>query len=477
MSPARFPTRPLARRRLLACGVAVGSLMQGQAIAAEAADRTAARFEEPAGVEEIVVTARRREEKLQDVPVTVTAITEKALERQDLRTASDIERSIPALSLCCGRGQASNPFLRGVPGVVGYFAEVPVPLDGGGQFFDVGGVQVLKGPQGTLFGLSTNGGAMVIEPNAPGSSFGGRLSGVVGSRNRATLEGVVDAPISEALQLRLGVQLHKADGYVEDVSTGRNLGEESWWVGRATLAWRPTDDLTSTTIVDYWRSTGRPYPAIVRAVDPNGLFRRVFGAAAADAFLAQQQALGPYKVPGLFNADPKRDDRQLKFINRTTWEIGQDLTLKNVAGYTETTSFSAYDRAGTPFPLLSVNTAPTAKPEPVKQYSEELQLAGKALDQRLTFVLGTFNAWTEQDPTLGYNITLGALSGTRSATEARTNALYVEGEYDLASLIPGWSAPQEVIHPLCWSEDHLDGTRDGKEASQAGRDRREAAAS
>lgn len=438
MSPARLHRPASLSRRRLACSVAVGALAHTPALAADL--DIAPRIEEPTGVEEIVVTARRREENLQDVPVAVTAVTARALERQDLRTASDMERSIPALSLCCGRGQASSPFLRGVPGVIGYFAEVPAPLDGGGQFFDVSGVQVLKGPQGTLFGLSTNGGAVVIEPNASESAFGGRLSGVVGSRQRATLEGVVNVPLGETLSARVGVQLHKADGYVEDVRTGRDLGEDSWWVGRVSLAWRPTDEIASTTIVDYWRSTGRPYPAIVRAIDPNGLFRRVFGAAAADAFLAQQQALGPYKVPGLFTSDPERDDRQLKLINRTTWEITPDLTLKNVAGYTETTSFSAYDRAGTPYPLLAVNAAPTEKPNPVKQYSEELQLSGKAFDRKLTFVLGSFNLWSEQDPTLGYNITLGAPSGTRSATEARTNALYFEGEYDLSGLIPGLKA-------------------------------------
>lgn len=94
---------------------------------------------------EITVTARRRVERLSDVPISITAFSERDIRRQDVRTVSDLERSIPGLSVCCGRGQATSPFLRGVPGVLGYFSEVPVALDGRQNFFDMASVQALKG--------------------------------------------------------------------------------------------------------------------------------------------------------------------------------------------------------------------------------------------------------------------------------------------------------------------------------------------
>lgn len=434
LSPAS--ARALLRR--LACGAALGALVPTLAAAqnAPAAPETA----ESAVIEDVVVVARRREERAQSVPIPITTASSENLQRQDLRTIGDIERSVPGLSLCCGRGQASSPFMRGVPGVVGYFAGVPAPLDGGGQLFDISGVQVLKGPQGTLFGLSTNGGAILYEPVRPGDIPGGRLSVVAGSRDRLTVEGAADLPLSDQFSVRLSGQAHRADGYIEDVRSGLDLGQDKWFVGRASAIWRPSDRLENYTVVDYWRSTGRPYSAVVRAVNPTGYFRYVFGAAAADAFLAQQQALGSYKIPGLSTADPARDDRQLKVINETTFEIAPTLTLKNIAGYVESREFSRYDRAGMPFPLMSINVVPTEKPEPSRQYSEELQLTGSALDGRLDFVAGAFASGTDRDPTVAYNTVLGARSGTRSTTQARTQAIYAEGQYDLSGWLPGLSA-------------------------------------
>ncbi len=422
-------------RRALLASAALGAMTQTAPALAQTAHA-------PPGasvtIDEIVVTARRREENLQEVPIPITAVSEAALQRQDLKTAIDIERQTPGLSICCGRGFATSPYLRGVPGVVGYFAEVPAPLDGGGQYFDVRGVEVLKGPQGTLFGASTNGGAILFEPQTPQETFGGRVGLVAGSRNRATLEGVLNAPVTDSLAIRLSGQYHKADGYIEDTVSGVKLGGDDWYVARASVLWRPTDALSSTTIVDYYRNIGTPYPGVVRAIDPNGRYVRVAGAAAANAFLAQQLALGPYKLPGYSTPDARRDDRQLKVINRTEFDLNESLKLKNFAGYTEVTNFQYYERGGTPRPLLIIGVPPAARPDPTKQYSEELQLQGHT--DRLSYTLGSFNIMADQPATQGFTSNLGSVSGAINRTLSRTNALYGEAEYDLSDLAPGLKA-------------------------------------
>src|SRR5262245_36341960 len=88
-----------------------------------------------AGLEEITVTAQRREQDLQSVPLAITAVTGATLERMDVRNVSDLSHHVPGLTLCCQRGEVQYPFIRGVPGVKGYFAEVPTVLDGNAFYF------------------------------------------------------------------------------------------------------------------------------------------------------------------------------------------------------------------------------------------------------------------------------------------------------------------------------------------------------
>ena len=118
-----------------------------------------------AGLEEIVVTARRREEKLQSVPIAITAFAPKDLEEKHIESASDLQHYVPALATSQEtrdeqvfylRGQGPNGGQGGSPGVVTYFAEVPFNGSGPGIYFDLDNLQVLRGPQGTLFGRNTN---------------------------------------------------------------------------------------------------------------------------------------------------------------------------------------------------------------------------------------------------------------------------------------------------------------------------------
>jgi iron complex outermembrane receptor protein len=176
------------------------------------------------GLEEVVVTARRRDEKAQTVPISVSVLAGKELEERQVTTAQDLEKLVPSLDIGSGnsrdvdryyiRGQ--GPTLFGDPGVVTYFAEVPLAGGGAGPgfYFDLANIQVLNGPQGTLFGRNTTGGAVLFEPQRPTTDFGGWVEGNFGNYSNVELKGALNVPlVDDKLLLRVAFDRHTEDGY------------------------------------------------------------------------------------------------------------------------------------------------------------------------------------------------------------------------------------------------------------------------
>lgn len=137
-----------SRALRLAVTVALAAAMPAFADQADQTPATDSAAAAPGQLEEVTVSARRRDESLQDVPVTVTAFGDAQLAQQDIRSAVDLQSVVPGLAVAGSRGFTSFPFIRGLRGVVGYFAEVPTTLMGNPFYFDVGSVQVLKGQIG-----------------------------------------------------------------------------------------------------------------------------------------------------------------------------------------------------------------------------------------------------------------------------------------------------------------------------------------
>ena len=171
---------------------------------------------------EIIVTARRVEERLQDVPISIQVFNQEQLDRHDITNASDLAQYTPSLSANTNFGTDETTFaIRGFnqdggspPSVGVYFADVVSPRGNGngipigdgvnhGDFFDLANVQVLKGPQGTLFGLNTTGGAILFVPQKPTSEFGGYGSSPMATTTCTT--GAINLPISDTVRFRLAV--------------------------------------------------------------------------------------------------------------------------------------------------------------------------------------------------------------------------------------------------------------------------------
>ncbi|TAJ72764.1 MAG: TonB-dependent receptor [Phenylobacterium sp.] len=258
----------LSRKFVLHCGSGVSALLASLAAAPALAQTAPAAAERSAGtaLEEVIVTARRREENLQDVPAAVSAVSGQALQDRQITNPSDLQTVIPSLSIGGANSvfsrSAANYSIRGVGqglfgggSVTSYFAEAPFgPTGPSMPFFDIGSIQVLKGPQGTLFGRATAGGAVLVGPNAPtADTFHGLVNGRFGNLSRSDLNAVVNVPIIEdQLALRVAVNRTHRRGYVKNLVTGQHMdGDDSRSV-RASLLFEPADWFKNTIFYNYY---------------------------------------------------------------------------------------------------------------------------------------------------------------------------------------------------------------------------------
>jgi len=384
--------------RVLAC--ATTALCGAPAIAfaqdAPAAPAQTAPAAQPAAqtvttVDDIIVTARRREERLQDVPLAVTAIPPKALERANITNVSGLRTQAPALIIVPGAGaNKSTPTfaIRGQsqqeltiladPSVSLYIGDIVAPRSQGanGGLFDLASVQVLKGPQGTLFGRNSTGGIVQLIPNAPTHEAGGSVGVTVGNFGTLNTEAVVNMPLGDKLAARLAVVSNKDDGYLYDVLLGRNVNFTDNQALRFSLKWDPNDALTNTLVVDAYHSNEGGAGSYVRAINPNGVFnsapaRTPRNYPTLQQMLADQQARGTLKTASGTPSFSKVET--LTLANSTVYDLGDHISVKNIVGYRDVKSHSYEDTDGLPIPLLEIERIFDQH-----QFSDEFQILGQS---------------------------------------------------------------------------------------------------
>ncbi|WP_397585775.1 TonB-dependent receptor [Sphingorhabdus sp.] len=219
--------------------------------------------EADAGVEEIIVTAQRKEEALSKVPVSVVAFGAEVLQEKVIVSEQDMGTLVPGLQVKNGqtsnqlsysmRGQTLDPFSGTSPAVVTYLNDAPYnPYNTATSLFDLASIQVLKGPQGTLFGRNATGGAVLYTTPTPGDEVAGNLILRAGQRGMVQVQGAVDLPIvKDILSIRLAGDYVKDDGYVRNANTGNLLGGKDNVSGRLTVLFKPSETIKNTTVVQY----------------------------------------------------------------------------------------------------------------------------------------------------------------------------------------------------------------------------------
>jgi iron complex outermembrane receptor protein len=363
----------------------------------------------------IIVTARRVEERLQDVPISISVVDQDRLNRANISSASDLSRVVPGLNVQNRYSAEQSTFsirgfsqeLRTSSSVGTYFGEVVAPRGGGislqggdgagpGFLFDLQNVQVLKGPQGTLFGRNTTGGAVLLAPRKPTDLFEGYVEASYGNYDMKRIQAVVNAPLADWARLRLGIDRQVRDGYLTNVSGigPKDFGDVSYTALRGSLVLDLAPNLENYTIVSYSRS------------DNNGvgmqLFRAngatFFGARATDQVARLNASDDKWQVEQKLS-NPRSLTKQFQVINTTTWIATDNLTVKNIASYSTFIQDLRQDifaaNLTSPIPGTFISTSYSFNPEGThtndqKNFTEELQFQGKAMDSRLNYQFGLY---------------------------------------------------------------------------------------
>jgi len=383
---------------------------------------------------DIIVTARRSEERLQDVPISITVLDNETLAKRNITSTADLGAYVPSLAVNQQFGPEKSSFvIRGftqsyhtAPTVGVYFADVIAPraigpVTGGngagvGSMFDLENLQVLKGPQGTLFGRNTTGGAILLVPTKPKDKVEGYVEGTYGRFDQRRVEAVVNAPLGDSIRIRAGVDWNKRDGYIKNQSgVGPSRYRDVDYVAaRLSVVADITPDLENYTIFSYSKSdTNGDVPKIL-VCDPDHPF-----ALFACGQLARQEARGD----GFWDVEsnlpnPVQKIEQWQVINTTTWQASDTLTVKNIASYAEYTEDSTWNLWGDnflypdpfpPFPPLAgtfsntgINLHKGAKGHSTDQwtFTDELQFQGELAEGKLNWQAG---AYLEISKPLGWN--------------------------------------------------------------------------
>ncbi|MDP3673858.1 MAG: TonB-dependent receptor plug domain-containing protein [Novosphingobium sp.] len=390
---------------------------------------------------DIIVTAQRRSETLERTPVAISVLSADTLAKQAIVTESDLQIASPGLTIRAGynsnqlnyalRGQSLDAFSDTRPGVLPYFNEIQLDGVGGGSsaFYDLQSIQVLKGPQGTLFGRNSTGGAVLFTSVKPDDTFGGYVSGRLGNYKSRQLEGAINVPLAGDTALaRVAGFYEKRDGYQKNLFTGKRAGNVDRYGLRGSLTLNLSDTIKNDLVVDYLHSDGNSLSGLIDSLEPTGLIPLIAltnfgnqpqynflinaftgGAAGCNAttnncaarfaaanpkldpggiasFLATQKARGPYKIES--DGPARYRGRNIIVSNITSIDVGDDTKIRNILGYTYLKNGIAGDIDGSAFPIDDNGTG--GKNDNTRQYSEELQLVGKAFDGNLDYVVGGF---------------------------------------------------------------------------------------
>ncbi|MFT3930630.1 MAG: TonB-dependent receptor [Spongiibacteraceae bacterium] len=406
---------------------------------------------EAKGFDEVVVTARRRDESLESVPISVSAISAEQLNDRQVRTDSDLQLTVPGLTIrqtqgnnsltYSIRGQSADTFSGSPSAVVAYVDEVPTSINGASTFYDLSSVQVLKGPQGTLFGRNATGGAVLYTTAKPTNTTEGLLRARAGNFDLREVEGMVNVPIvDDKVLLRAAFNTIRKDGYIHDIVTDKYLGEIGRDSGRVTLTVKPTDQLENTTMYSYTRTdgtnTGATYVYSIYTQadrDRYGNQNININSAGLASEVALQKSLGYYKTRYPYPTTHIGEDQLL--VNTTTYDLADDLLLKNILGYSRGDTDSEQPALGSDtvtFATRNPDTGKAGNELEVESFSEEFQISGKALSDNLSYIAGVYlqNARTD---TLWPQTYFGGVVNTTSnfRIETETRALYAQATYSL----------------------------------------------
>ncbi|MEH6517848.1 MAG: TonB-dependent receptor [Halioglobus sp.] len=337
-------------------------------------------------LEEVVVTATKRAESLSDVSLSVAVLDGKKMADAGIENADDIGRYIPN-TLIDSNGRSSSVVIRGLGSGNnrGFESSVGLFIDGvyygrdtylQNAYFDLERVEVVRGPQGTLFGKNTIAGAINITTANPEDEFGGYVKGIFGDFNKRQYEGAVSVPLSDTVGLRLSVQDSQRDGYVDNTGGGNDGSARETTLGRAKLRFAPNDRFDGTLTVE-WAETNLTQDNWELHSDTSPLSRSPVNQGGTLSALQVYQLFDPraddtlnFKVST--DEESKVDNESLLTAVTFNLQLGE-ATLTYVIGYSDLEVSSTDDIDLAPYPLLVQDGR-----EDYEQWNHEFRLTSPA---------------------------------------------------------------------------------------------------
>ncbi|GHD08052.1 TonB-dependent receptor [Halioglobus japonicus] len=383
-------------------------------------------------LEEVIVTARKREESLQETPVAISALSGDDLEDLGLRDISNLSEVVPNVDSGDGNGTsgAGSVFIRGIgarntgvnfdSGVGIYVDGVYVSRPDGAVLdnVDLQSIQVLRGPQGTLFGKNTTGGAILYTTNKPVDIFEGSAEVRVGNYDRLDGKLTVNIPlVGDTLMSRFSLYSTSRDGLMtndlsgapgNDSLDGDEFTDVNRHGGQAQLRWIASDDLVFDLNYNYNASdqSARGLDCeVVTGIDGTGwqaalqnstIVEPATGQSIADWCQANAD-LGPETIQSDL---PGRYESEVQSLALTAdWYISDSLSFRSITAYRTTEGGETNDLDGTGIPLLHRTNFDFADAElrATDQFSQEFQFTGTAFDDKLDYIVGFFGFWEETD--------------------------------------------------------------------------------
>jgi len=365
---------------------------------ASAQEAPAASSEITAG--EIVVTANKREQRLQDVGLTVTALSGETLANKRINNVADLAMAVPGLNF--SQSPESKPVytLRGVgfyesslaayPDVTTYIDQAPLPLPvlSALTAFDLERVEVLKGPQGTLFGNNATGGAINFVAAKPTDEFHAGLNLGYGRFNAIEASGFVSGPISDTLNARLAVKTVQSDGWQKSYTRDATNGKTDTLAGRLLLDWKPTDRLTVSLNLNAWKDRSDTIAPQVQKIElQNPVGTCGFGGCIGPDMPFLNAELAPKKIRAAdWNPElgPYQNNRFKQAIGRIDYQLADTITLTSLSSYIDFKLDNRTEGGGTFYEDLDI----LQNKGSVKSFSQELRLQGGGSGLPYRWVLG-----------------------------------------------------------------------------------------
>jgi iron complex outermembrane receptor protein len=292
------------------------------------------------GMSDIVVTAQKRAENVQDVPLAVTVVGAQQLENASVRDFSELTKVAPSLTIRpSDSAQNASIQIRGIgtfafsPGVESAVAvqidDVPVAFQARAfaDLSDVERIEVLRGPQSTLYGKNASAGLINIVTKSPGDRFEGRIALTGTTDDEQRFEMSTSGPVTDTLGVGFGTSYRQFDGNVKNVFTGDTVNGSENIVVRGKLVWTPTSDLTADVNLSYVRLESDP-TYVYRALSPNARLRG--NASQTPAVIMPGITPGPDNLNVALNSQPFFNSTDFAKSLRVSWTLPNDLTLVSI---------------------------------------------------------------------------------------------------------------------------------------------------